>query len=489
MRMSGPEKNEAVPAEPAVIMPKKRRWPWLVLVFLLAAAGVIWHFRLYEPYLPEPAEETAEPVPETILFEAYPTPVQEYGTAFRPVQVVRAHDGELSVQKEPDMTRIGEQTAEFLVRKKRDDGSVIEQVFLVTVTIRDTRKPVIELKEEDIVLDTGEAFDITAAVERVYDRVDGDLAYAEEEQADSWTFTSEPDPDVPGVYEVTIIATDRNGLTARAVCRVTVTGPDVPEKTAEPKETEEPAEDLDTTPPVIRLKFLQVEIRQNEAYGIDDNIISITDETDGALPYSDTLVPGSYSVRGGIDVRRSGVYSVTLTAMDKAGNQSSAVFTVTVKEAEQTPEPETPEPVSAVNLSGGTAQEQIMNYITGTMGLNRAAACGIVAHMRHESSLNPQAYNPSGYYGLCQWGGGRYENLMNWCGANGLDYTTIGGQLQFMNMELSGAYAGVLSQLQSVEDSADGAYDAAWAFGMSYEVSGEYLADLAGQTARSLYGE
>ena len=123
MRMSGPEKNEAVPAEPAVIIPKKRRWPWLVLVFLLAAAGVIWHFRLYEPYLPEPAEETAEPVPETILFEAYPTPVQEYGTAFRPVQVVRAHDGELSVQKEPDMTRIGEQTAASLVRKKRDDGS------------------------------------------------------------------------------------------------------------------------------------------------------------------------------------------------------------------------------------------------------------------------------------------------------------------------------------------------------------------------------
>ena len=475
----------------------------MVLVFLLAAAGIIWHYRLYEPYLPKPAEETPEPVPETILFEAYPTPVQEYGTEFRPVQVVRIHDGDLSVQKAPDMTRTGAQTAEFLVRKKRDDGSVIEQVYPVTVTVRDTSKPVIKLKEENIILDAGDDFDITDAVARVYDRVDGDLVYAEEEKADSWTAVSDLDPAVPGVYEVTIIATDRNGLTARAVCQVTVTGTAAPEKTAEPKETTDPDEDQDTIPPVIQLKFLQVEIRQDEAYGIDDNIISITDETDGPLPYSDTLVPGSYSVKGGIDVHHSGVYSVTLSAMDKAGNQSSAVFTVTVKEPEKTPEP-TPVPTAApqpetaapdptqapvVNLSGGSAQKQIMNYITGTMGLNRAAACGIVAHMRHESSLNPQAFNPAGYYGLCQWGGGRYENLMNWCGANGLDYTTIGGQLQFMNMELNGAYAGVLSQLQGVADSADGAYDAAWAFGMNYEVSGEYLADLAGQTARSLYGE
>ena len=487
--MSGPGKNEAVPAEPAVIMPKKKRWPWLVLVFLLAAAGVVWYYRLYEPYLPKPAEETAEPVPETVLFEAYPTPVQEYGTEFRPVQVVRAHDGELTVQKAPDMFRIGEQTAEFLVREKRDDGSVIEQVFPVTVTIRDTRRPVIELNEENIILDAGDDFDIADALERVYDRVDGDLAYADEEKTDSWTFTTELDPDVPGVYEVKIIATDRNGLSAEAVCQVTVTGTAVPEKTVEPKITAEPEEDGDMTPPVIQLKFLQVEIMQGEAYGIDDNIISIADETDGTLPYSDTLVPGSYTVKGGIDVRCSGVYSVTLNAMDKAGNQSSAVFTVAVKEPEKTPEPAASTPVPAVNLSGGSAQEQIMNYITGTMGLNRAAACGIVAHMRHESSLNPQAFNPAGYYGLCQWGGGRYENLMNWCGANGLDYTTIGGQLQFMNMELSGAYAGVLAQLQSVEDSADGAYDAAWAFGMNYEVSGEYLADLAGQTARNIYGE
>lgn len=495
--MSNIDKNDVI--QPAVIVPKKKkRWPWLVLLFLLAAAaGAVWYFRLYEQFLPQLAKETAEPA--EIQFETRLTPVHEYGAVFDPDQVVVTHNGELTVKSAPDMMKTGWQKAVFTVTLKPADGETMTQDFTVMVNIQDTAAPVITLREEKIELPVGEAFDPESCVKEVSDPVDGPLPYDPEEKAGTWTAVSELDPEEPGSYDVTIIATDQNGLKTQEVSQVTVTGTKKPEATPTP--TADPEEETDTTPPVIQLKFLQVEIMQGETYGIDDNIISIADETDGTLPYSDTLAPGTYSVNGGIDVRRSGIYSVTVSAMDKAGNESSTAFTVTVKEAEKTPEPtpvptpepqpETPAPTPApaVNLSGGSAQEQIMNYITGTMGLNRAAACGIVAHMRHESSCNPQAFNPAGYYGLCQWGGGRYENLMNWCGANGLDYTTIAGQLQFMNMELNGAYSGVLSQLQGVADSADGAYDAAWIFGMSYEVSGEYLADLAGQTARSLYGE
>ena len=84
---------------------------------------------------------------------------------------------------------------------------------------------------------------------------------------------------------------------------------------------------------------------------------------------------------------------------------------------------------------------------------------------------------------MCQWGGGRDANLINWCSANGYDYTTLDGQLHFMQMELNGTYSGVLSALQGCSNTADGAYDAAYVFGKRYEVSGEALAVSAANTA------
>ena len=129
----------------------------------------------------------------------------------------------------------------------------------------------------------------------------------------------------------------------------------------------------------------------------------------------------------------------------------------------------------------------IYRYITEEMGLNRAVAFGILAHMRRESTFLPTAYNPAGYYGLCQWGGNRYTNLINWCTENGYDYTTIDGQVRFMDHELHGAYSKVLETLENCENTADGAYEAAYAFGMRYEVSGIDLARSAGSSAMSMF--
>ncbi|MBQ8996238.1 MAG: hypothetical protein IJ091_10530 [Oscillospiraceae bacterium] len=129
----------------------------------------------------------------------------------------------------------------------------------------------------------------------------------------------------------------------------------------------------------------------------------------------------------------------------------------------------------------------IYKYITEEMGLNRAVAFGILAHMKRESTFLPTAYNPSGYYGLCQWGGNRYTNLISWCTENGYDYTTIEGQVRFMNSELNGPYSKVLDTLKECENTAEGAYEAAYAFGMRYEVSGIALAKSAGSAAMSMF--
>ena len=134
-----------------------------------------------------------------------------------------------------------------------------------------------------------------------------------------------------------------------------------------------------------------------------------------------------------------------------------------------------------------TSMGKIYKYITEEMGLNRAVAFGILSHMRRESRYIPTAYNPAGYYGICQWGGNRYTNLISWCNENGYDYTTIDGQVRFMDHELNGPYSKVLAALLECENTADGAYDAAYVFGMRYEVSGLDNARNAGYSAMEMF--
>ena len=94
-------------------------------------------------------------------------------------------------------------------------------------------------------------------------------------------------------------------------------------------------------------------------------------------------------------------------------------------------------------------ERYIYNYLINTMGLNTAAAAGILANIAVESKFNPdlQEY---GYtweqgcgYGICQWtnyprasGKGRRTNLVNWCKSLGLEKSSLDGQLSFLQNEL-----------------------------------------------------
>ena len=117
-----------------------------------------------------------------------------------------------------------------------------------------------------------------------------------------------------------------------------------------------------------------------------------------------------------------------------------------------------------LQVSAATWQDNadyIFDYLTQKLGYSEAAACGIMANIRCESTFNPHAWNAGGgSYGLCQWTGGRYGRLQNWCRSNGFDYTTIDGQLSYLEYELENHYPGVEQYLRSVENNSDGAYDA-----------------------------
>ena len=131
----------------------------------------------------------------------------------------------------------------------------------------------------------------------------------------------------------------------------------------------------------------------------------------------------------------------------------------------------TSEPKTKANpFPSGSNEHTIYNFLINEMDLNRAAAMGVMANIYFESGYKPVINGDSGTsYGICQWHAGRKTNLINWCNDNGLDYTTLEGQLQFLKYELPTRYASVNSYLRQVENTADGAYDAAYYFCFNFE--------------------
>ena len=227
---------------------------------------------------------------------------------------------------------------------------------------------------------------------------------------------------------------------------------------------------------------------------VGQNIIYVRDDVDGDLTYAEELKPGTYTVKTNFTNKNVGEYTVIIDAMDRAGNTDHDDFVIQVLELPPTPAP-TPTPTPSQQNSGGIVPDssdpynQIYTFLTGSMGMNRAQAIGVMANLIRESGLQPTADNGIGYYGLCQWGGGRQENLKNWCTENGYDYNTIDGQLHFMQMEIVSSYPNTYSQLMACEDNSDGAYWAGYIFGKGYEVAGEYYSELGANRAREMYDQ
>ena len=114
-------------------------------------------------------------------------------------------------------------------------------------------------------------------------------------------------------------------------------------------------------------------------------------------------------------------------------------------------------------------EETVYLFLRTELQFNEAAACGVLASIAEESGFAPTAYNPAGYYGLCQWGGERQQRLYDFCAQNGLDSASLEGQLQFMKHDLKTVETAALAAMRSVENTADGAYQAGWVWAETYE--------------------
>ncbi len=132
----------------------------------------------------------------------------------------------------------------------------------------------------------------------------------------------------------------------------------------------------------------------------------------------------------------------------------------------------------------------VFMYLTDEMGLNTAAACGVLANIEYESGFDPTVWGDGGTsHGLCQWHNGRCSNLSRFCEENGYDEESVFGQMAYLEYELTNSYPSVLEYLQNVEDDESGAYDAAWYWCYYFEIPADrdYQADQRGRAASGDY--
>lgn len=137
-----------------------------------------------------------------------------------------------------------------------------------------------------------------------------------------------------------------------------------------------------------------------------------------------------------------------------------------------------------------TNEEYCYNYLVNTMGLNTAAAAGLLANFEQESSFNPTLSGDSGSsYGLCQWNKSRKSALINYCNSRGLDYSSLNGQLSYLYYELQNEYPSLLSTLRSTANSSSGAYNAGYRFCYDFErpASRESKSQSRGSSASRTY--
>ncbi len=139
-----------------------------------------------------------------------------------------------------DTSKVGEQHYFYIAK----DAMGNTKEFVLTLMISDPIYPIIELKEQELIITEGETIDLKKIVKRSYDPIDGDLPFVLEKPENYLAV---------GNHEVLYKCTDRNGNTTEAILRLVVKEkikevqkpamtPNSPTKpTAEPENPQQPA--------------------------------------------------------------------------------------------------------------------------------------------------------------------------------------------------------------------------------------------------------
>ena len=94
----------------------------------------------------------------------------------------------------------------------------------IKISVKDTKKPVIKLKKEKVVITAGDKFDAASNIESVKDPVDGNIKKSEDKKLtkNGYIITSDVNAKKAGSYTVKVTAYDVNGNKAESSYKVTV---------------------------------------------------------------------------------------------------------------------------------------------------------------------------------------------------------------------------------------------------------------------------
>lgn len=136
-------------------------------------------------------------------------------------------------------------------------------------------------------------------------------------------------------------------------------------------------------------------------------------------------------------------------------------------------------------------ETEIYEFLVEELNCNMAAAVGILANIERESGFNPKAKVVSGesilYYGICQWGNSRFEDLKRYCKEKGYDHDSLKGQLNFLKYELYGSESNAWKKMQGIEDTAQGAYTAGYQWAKYFERCASVYYEVSAKRARDVY--
>lgn len=102
---------------------------------------------------------------------------------------------------------------------------------------------------------------------------------------------------------------------------------------AEPTSSSSNAAMTDKYPPEITLKNSDIKLEKDAEFSVEDNVVSVIDDTDGKLEQKSELTEGEagYTIdEGNLDTGNEGTYTVSVLAVDSAGNQSKSSYTVEI---------------------------------------------------------------------------------------------------------------------------------------------------------------
>ena len=112
--------------------------------------------------------------------------------------------------------------------------------------------------------------------------------------------------------------------------------------------------------------------------------------------------------------------------------------------------------IGTIELGDVSDNETAVWKFLEAIGFNEIGRAAVMGNMKIESGFNPNANHNDRYYGLCQWGGGRWNgnplNLSGFAASCGTPWNDFQTQLNYFNAECSTSFSNVYMQMKNATD-------------------------------------